>query len=113
MSQPILWSRPLDDEFDDLALDDQYVELASEIREYAEDDYDDELSERERREVTIALAPPPPPPPVLRPRQLPDDLFLSEPEPPAPPPVVLAPGQLPPRRKPLPPPPPAKPTGKT
>ncbi|MFN9085300.1 MAG: hypothetical protein ACK5XD_09995, partial [Acidobacteriota bacterium] len=84
MSQPILWSRPLDDEFDDLALDDQYVELASEIREYAEDDYDDELSERERREVTIALAPaPPPPPPAPAP---PDPTPKSSSRPPTPPP---------------------------
>ncbi len=113
MYQPAVWSRPFeDDEFDDLTLDDQYVELASDIREYADDEEDDELSELERREIAIPLAPPPPSLPVLRPRPVDEAKFLFEPDPPLPPSMVLAPGQLPPRRKPVPPSPPVKPASK-
>ena len=97
MNQLPVYSRPFDDDdFEELSLDDEHVELASELREYSEDDYDDEFTEQERRELIIAPLPsarpvaPPPTPKVAAVRRV-------ELEPPPQPAFVLGPGQLPPR----------------
>ena len=92
-----VYSRPFeDDDVEELSLDDEHVELASELREYSEDDFDDEFTEQERRELVIApLTPPRPPtaPTTLR-AKVPSRIEL---EPPSPPAFALGPGQLPPR----------------
>ncbi len=92
-----VYSRPFDDDdFEELSLDDEHVELASELREYSEDDYDDEFSEQERRELVIAPLPPPRPP-AAAPAPKAQVARRIELEPPPPPAFVLGPGQLPPR----------------
>ena len=90
-----VYSRPFDDDdFEELSLDDEYVELSSEVREYSEDDYDDEFTEQERRELIIA--PVAPPPPAAAPAPKAPVSRRIELEPPPPPVFVLGPGQVPP-----------------